>query len=262
MAVREKKSVEPELREAMECPPEQIVSRVPRASETFLHGILLNPGCNRNHVLRILSRSSLPPQLLRRMVESRRWISHHRIRAAIANHPSTESTVTLGLLGHLLWRDLARVAGNPKINPRIRRKAERILEGRSGELTLGEKVALARIAPRGIIASLRTQEDPKVVNALLDNAQITEDDALAIANRSRKPEILRSVGEHRLWGQRYGVRLALLRNLRLPVHLALRILPELRPADVTKLAKNPQVPRIVRVAARKLISPEEKLECR
>jgi hypothetical protein len=248
------KTLDPELRDAMECPAEQITSRIAGASEAALHGLLLNPGCSRDQVLRILQRRPLPESVLRRITESGTLISNHRIRAAVANHPSTEASIGLQLLGFLYWRDLARVASNPHVKPLLRRKAERILVLRCGDFTLGERIALARIAPRGVIGQLRKEQDPAVIRALLDNARLTEEDVLSMASLSRAPDVLRSLGEHHVWGRRYTVRMALLANRRIPVQTALRILPTLPARDVEGLSQRQGVPRVVRVAARRLLA--------
>lgn len=248
------RAIDPELREAMECPIEQIAARIPQAGEAGLHGLLLNPRCSRDHVLCMLRRRPLPESVLRRITGSRRWIGNNRIRAAVANHPSTEIAVGMNLLRLLYWRDLAQVAANPGVRPRLRRNAERILVLRCGDFTLGERIALARIASRGVIGELRREEDPSVVRALLDNSRVTEEDVLAIASQSRIPAVLRCLGDHHLWGRRYPVRMALLANRRIPVQTALRLLPTLPRRDVEGLAQRQGVPRLVRVAARRLLA--------
>jgi hypothetical protein len=247
-------TIDPTLRDAMECPTDQIASRIPGADEAALHGLLLNPACNRDHVLRILQVRPLPESVLRRITESRRWAGNNRIRAAVANHPSTEVSVGMRLLRFLYWRDLAQVAANPRVRPRMRRNAERILVLRCEDFSLGERIALARIAPRGVIGQMRREEDPSVVRALLDNSRLTEEDVLAIASQSRAPAVLRCLGEHRLWGRRYTVRMALLGNRRVPPQTALQILPTLPRRDVEGLAQKQGIPRLVRVAARRLLA--------
>lgn len=251
---RELKKVNPELRKTMECPGDQIAVKIPAASEAALHGILMNPACTRDHVLMILKRRPLPESVIKRISESGRWSANHKVRTGLVNHPSTETGLGMGLLRFLFWRDLARVAGNPQIKPRIRRKAEQILVVRSDKITLGERISLARMAPRNLILHLRKEVDPAVVRSLLDNSRVTEKDVVAIVNHSKTPIVLQCVGEHHQWGQRYSVRMALLGNRSIPIQIALRILPSLPLGDVEGLARNSRTRRVVRVAARRLLA--------
>ncbi|MBI4230826.1 MAG: hypothetical protein HY608_08325 [Planctomycetes bacterium] len=242
-----------EFLEGRGCPGEAIAARIPSATEAALHGLVENPACTPDQVLRILQRRPLPDPVIRRIAETHRWRRNHRIRAAVVNHPSTPTSVRLDLLGHLLWRELAQVAANPHLPPQIRRKGEHTLLLRLAGFTLGERIALARIAPRGLIGTIRTAGEPEVIGALLENPRTTEADALAIALRSRTPASLRCLAEHPAWSVHPAVRTALLGNPSLPVHVALRLLRGLRRREVQAIARRAGAPGFVVLAARRLL---------
>lgn len=127
-------------------------------------------------------------------------------------------------LSHLGWRDLAELSVNPSVSPVLRREAEKLLKTRLPELSLGERVALARRCGRGIVDLLRDETDASVLRAVAGNPRATEDDVSRILARSDIPtDFLGWLAETSSWGQRRAVQLALVRHPRTPPSAALRL---------------------------------------
>ena len=118
------------------------------------------------------------------------------------------------------------------------------------ELSLGERVALARRASRGLIGPLIGTHEGPVLRGLLGNVRLVEMEAVRVASCAcKQPDLFRHMAGHPKWGMRRSVRLALLRNPRTPVPAALRLVEKLSPRDLRELVKDVKVPRIVRVGA-------------
>jgi hypothetical protein len=127
----------------------------------------------------------------------------------------------------------------------------------SRPLTLGERKALARGWHRETL--LRLIEDPHVdvVALLLANPHVTEEDVLRLATARRSSAaVLMLVLQSRKWSLRPRVRRALVRNPRLPLASALRLVGLLSETDLRELADDPGAPlKLVASTRRRLRAP-------
>lgn len=228
----------------------ELTARLATAPPSFLRGAVENPALDEGHLALLLRNRQASPDLLRDLARNRRWTRSYDVKRGLVLHPRTPAVVARTLLDHLYWRDLNAIAGDLKIHPTVRRRAEEILRVRLDELTVGERVALARRSSRGLIAALRERGEAAVLEALLGNPRLVEGDAVCIARAEGAPsEVLARVADHPVWGLRQAVRAALLRNPRTPVHASMRLLKNLPRQELRKVRRDPEVPRVVRVAA-------------
>jgi len=220
------------------------------APAPYLSGAIENPEFQAEEVLLLLGNPAAPPSLLLRIGRDRRWMRAYEAKKALLRHPRTPLTLARSLLPHFYWKDLADAAEDPRLPPSVRRQAEQILENRLDEMTQGERISLARRASRGVISALRESADARVLQALLGNGRLLEHDAVRIASSAHAPrEVLSGLADHPSWGARYAVRISLVRNPRTPVPAALRLIGGLPRQDLQRLARDAEVPRIVRVGA-------------
>lgn len=90
----------------------------------------------------------------------------------------------------------------------------------------------------------------KVISALLQNSNMTEDLAMIIAGRRNvSPEILESLYGNKRWRESYKIRLALCRNPKTLPRISLSNLKSLRIFDLADLTRNHQAPMNVRTGA-------------
>jgi hypothetical protein len=243
----------PTWREAREAPAEELGRRLQSAPPEYLEGALDNPALSEEHLLEILRNPGAPASVLQRIGLDPHWTRSYAVKAGLVNHHSTPAAVSLHLINFMFWRDLARVSDNFHLPPPLRRAAENLLKDRVQELALGERVALARIAGRGLIPVLRNESSDMVVSALLNNARLTEEDLLLMCNTTKSPKVLTLVGQSERWSARPVVRLALVRNPRTPLALSVSLLPGLPEADLRDLSQHGRLPRALRTAALRLI---------
>lgn len=84
---------------------------------------------------------------------------------------------------------------------------------------------------------------PNVIKALLDNKNLTEQDALIIANRKNLPgETLQAIYNDRRWADSYQMRLALAKNPKTPLFVSLSIARGLRLFDLANLSGSRLLP--------------------
>lgn len=232
---------------------ESLAAALASAPASYIEGALANDRLGPVEMLVLLQNPVVTNRHIGRIVAVRRWMDAHEVRRAIALHPATPRHLAQQLLPHLRWRDLAAAADLPRLAPPLKRAAERHLALRLEGLALGERIALARIAGRGIIQVLRRDESPMVVRALLTNPRIVEEDVLALtAARSTPGPILEAIAVDGRFGVRPAVQRAIVAHRETPPTTALRVLRLLPGGTLKALSDNPRIPSLVRVAAGRL----------
>jgi hypothetical protein len=134
-------------------------------------------------------------------------------------------------------------------------------EERAGSVT--QKIAAMTVAQRMSLAMKGSREergilirDPNklVSTAVLSSPKMTESEIESIAKMANvSEEILRIIGSNRAWVKNYNVMLALVRNPKSPVPMAMNFLARLNDKDLRQLSTNRNVAEILRVTARKKI---------
>ena len=224
--------------------------RLPGAPSPFLEGALANPSLGPDELLLLLRNRRASDAVLARVAGNPAWLRKAEVRRQIARHPRVPLVLGRELLARLGYKDLLEVCQSPEAHPFVRRQAELRLEARLEELSSGERVTLARRAPRSVLCSLIRTDDARVLESALGNPALGEQDAVLVAGREgADPAVLTRIARHSRWGVRQSVRWALLRNARTPIPVALRLVAQLPRTELQRVAEDPLVPRIVRVGA-------------
>jgi hypothetical protein len=232
------------------------------APPAYLEGALFFNDTATTEMLLLLRNRQATPSLLTRVGDDRHWVRKSEVRRLLVQHPRIPLGLARTLLGHLFWKELSEVAGNLRVHPFVRRQAERLLQVRLEGLTAGEKIALARRAPRGVLTSLIHSDDVRVLRSVLGNPSLIEQDAVTIARGGKaSAELLAYLSNHPKWGARRSIRLALIKNPRTPVPVALKLVGALPRRELRELIRDASVPKIVRVGAERRLSPTTVIRC-
>jgi len=233
---------------------EELASRLAGAPAPFLQGALENPSLTPAHILLCLKNPAADGRFILRLTRNLDWMKVYEIRATMVMHPRTPRILALNLAGRLWWRDLARVSDAVGLAAGLRRAADRLLALRMREMAVGERIALARIAGRGIISALRADPDPAVIRTLLLNPRVVEEDVIGIAAGRETPGVvIGALAESPRWASRPPVRKAIARHRATPLPAALRAVQGLSTTALQDLLQTPHLPTLVRVAASRLI---------
>jgi hypothetical protein len=228
------------------------------APNDYLDGALDNPELGPEELAILLRNRAGTSELVARVVRNREWMRQRSIQYAVVCHPRAPNVLARRYLPHLAWRELADVSANLRLSPVLRREAERLLKTRIPELSVGEKIALARRGGRGLVELLRDETDPMVLRALAGNARATEADLIRVLARADAPAgFLAWLSDQSSWGGRRGVRLKLVRHPNTPPASALRSIRGLSRRDLDELRRDVAAPRLVRVAAERLVCRPE-----
>ena len=127
--------------------------------------------------------------------------------------------------------------------------AQRIMK-----MSIAEKIKLATKGNKEARSYLLRDSNKLVSVAVIRSPKITDGEILAVANnRAAQDDVLRVVYNNREWLKMYPVKLALTKNPKVPLPVAMKFLAQLRESEVRDLAKNKNVPSGVQLLARKMI---------
>lgn len=205
-------------------------------------------------VRQVLRNPFVTTKVAEMIIAESRLVGYYEIRRDLAGHPKTPKVNALRMVSTLYWRDLVKLAREIRTPPAIRRAAELQLVSRLPGLGAGEKRSIARQGGPGVIAQLRRDPDPMVIEALLENPRLTEGSLLPlVSSETTKPEILTVVARDKRWGIRYPVRQAVCKNPRTPAVTTLPLLPMLKKSDLAAVARDRRIPAVVRKRAELLL---------
>src|SRR5262249_54171793 len=127
--------------------------------------------------------------------------------------------------------------------------AQRIMK-----MSIAEKIKLATKGNKEARSHLLRDSNKLVSVAVIRSPKITDGEILAVANnRAAQDEVLRVVYNNREWLKAYPVKLALTKNPKVPLPVALKFLAQLRESEVKELTKNKNAPSGVQRMARKML---------
>ena len=197
--------------------------------------------------------------LIERLLELRTLASTYEAIREAAFHPRCPRTLALACVGRLFLRDLVRIGVDTRLHPIVRRAADvRVIERLPG-LALGERISLARVASASVIAALRQDSTPRVIEALLENPRLTEPLlAPLLASDRASPRALELVARSARWGSRRAIRVALCRNPATPPAEIRRLLPALGRSELGAVAHDPRLSQEVRQLASRLAASVER----
>ncbi len=196
-----------------------------------------------------LRRPSCPAELVEKLARCNWVMASTRLLRLLATHPRCPRHFAWEALTRLGWHDLVQVARAPRAAPAVRAQSERKLLERIPTLTLGERTALARVAPRAVLGVLLASDEPRCVEALLDNPQFTESEALRLLVSNKHPLCLLTLIRHQRWGRCSEIVRAAVRTRAVPLGVALGLLPALPAAELAGVASSPELPAALRNAA-------------
>lgn len=201
-------------------------------------------------------RRPLPPAFLELVAATRPWADDRRVAGALVQNPRTPVHVAQRLVASLYWRDLAGTTLNPYVAPTVRLRAEGLLAEQLGDLRLGERVALARLATPALLRLLLADGDAHVLAGALFNPRLQEPQLLAALRAERVPRgLLEAVAASPRWRAHYAARLELVLQPRTPLPVALSLLTGLVEADLRRVLRTPALPALLRAAAQRALEP-------
>ena len=204
-------------------------------------------------VLAAVLRRAVPLRCLEVLAATPPWSEDQRLLGSVVLSPRVSRALALRLVGSLFWRDLADVAASPRVAAAARVRAEALLLDHMGDLRLGDRITLAKIATPPVLAPLLEDGDPRVVEAGLINGRLREEDlAGALRRDTVTPALIEGIAASSRWRDRYSLRLAIVLQPRSPLAVALAQVTALLPRDLERVAADEGLLPLVQLAARRV----------
>jgi hypothetical protein len=216
--------------------PDENVSAEPNAS-----------GLSEDSALSLLKRANLAPEVLEQLAKNGSLLKNRKVKLALASHPKTPRHVSLPLVRQLYTFDLMQIALTPAVPADLKRAADETLCNRLDTLASGERLTLAHRGSGHIAEALLADAETRVMQAALQNSRLTESSIVRALTRADAPAALvEAVSHHAQWSLRREVRVALLRNARMPMARAVEFARTLPAALVREILQNSRLPANVK----------------
>jgi hypothetical protein len=200
-------------------------------------------------------RRAVPTAFLEEVAATRPWSERPRVLARVALSPKAPPALSLRLVSGLYWRDLAEVAATPRVPAAVRSRAESLLRDGLGDMRLGDRITLARLATPALLPALLADAERQVAESTLLNPRLREEDLVAALRREDARGVLvESTVSSPRWATNYAVRLALVLQPRTPLALALQQVSSLVPRDLRRVAEEASLRPLVRAAAQEVLA--------
>ncbi|MCI0670788.1 MAG: hypothetical protein L0Y64_10035 [Myxococcaceae bacterium] len=122
------------------------------------------------------------------------------------------------------------------------------------KMSTAERIKLATLGNKEARSILLRDSNKLVAMAAIRSPRVTDAEVLAQAyNKSAHDDVLRAIYGNKEWIKEYTIKLALVKNPKVPVAITMRFLSTLRESDVKDLAKNKNVAQGVQVMARRMV---------
>lgn len=122
------------------------------------------------------------------------------------------------------------------------------------KMSISQKIKLATKGNKEVRGMLIRDANKLVAVATIRSPRITDQEVMAQAlNKGAHQDVLNIIYTHREWTRKYPVRLALVKNPKVPAQVLMRFLNTLAEADVKALAKDKNVSGAIQVMAKKMI---------
>jgi hypothetical protein len=109
------------------------------------------------------------------------------------------------------------------------------------------RIEQARSARKEELFRFLHDSSPNVVRALLGNRHLAEDDVLVMAGRKNLPaDLLEMIAKDKRWVESYPIRLALAKNPKTPLSVALSIARYIRLFDLAEISRSRFLPPVFR----------------
>ncbi len=121
-------------------------------------------------------------------------------------------------------------------------------------MTVIERLKIAMRGTREQRAALIRDPSKMVAVAVMSSPRLTEPEVEAFSRMTTvNEEVLRIIGANKVWTRNYSIALALTRNPKSPLSIAMQMAPRLTERDMKQISSDRNVPEAVRMVVRKFL---------
>jgi len=128
------------------------------------------------------------------------------------------------------------------------------LTQRIARMSVTEKIKLATLGNKEARNILMRDANKLVSLAVITSPRISDPEVLMLANsKTTNDDVLRIIYRSREWTRQHNIKLALVKNPKVPLAVNMRFMTTLHESEIKELANNKNVPSAVRINAKKLM---------
>jgi hypothetical protein len=193
-----------------------------------------DPRLTEDLALALLNHRDLPREALEALNKNGQLMQQRKVRLAVVMHPRTPRHISVPTIRHIHTFELMQVALQPVVPPDVKRAAEEVLISKVANISSGERFTLAKQSSGRVAASLLLDKEERIMQAALNNPQMTEMFIVRVLKMERGTELLApAVSRHQKWSFRNDVKAALLGNKNTPATRMIQLAAEL-PVNLIK----------------------------
>ena len=217
-------------------------------AEEVLNALLDNENLSEQELEVLANRKDLTQEFLCRFGSDKRVLNSYNLKKHLTLNPKMPASISLKFIGQLFTFDILAVMLVPSVPPEIRVAGEEQLCRKLAQLSLGEKLTLAkRVNTERLLGMLLDDNNREVVAAALTNPFLKESIVCSTVRKSTiKPHLVELLALNSRWSCRYDIRYALLRTRHITLGLALNFLQGMMSKDLRDLSNDPYVSMQVR----------------
>ena len=180
----------------------------------------------------------------------------YQIKLWLLRCRSTPPALGVPLVPHIRWVDLLWTLKQHRWLPGLtQKKIVTELAQKYPRLTLGEKITMARLAPKSLITFMKTITERSVLDVLFKNPNFTYEDASFIANYPEsKQNALAVLAVSPRWTSFKELRIALLKHLNTPRALVLPLARTLFKAELQNVLEDSQLSVFTQALIQRIIA--------
>jgi hypothetical protein len=126
------------------------------------------------------------------------------------------------------------------------------------KMSISEKIKLATLGNKEARGVLIRDSNKLVCTAVIRSPRITDGEVLSCAgNKAINDDVFRIIYGNREWTKKYKIKMALLKNPKLPLTIGMKFLSTLREGDVKDLARDKNVPAGLQGMAKKMLAKKD-----
>lgn len=189
-----------------------------------LRAMAAGPALGEAQALAMLARRDLPPAVIEAIARNVAAMQYRKVMMAVARHPAAARHVAIPIVRRLYTFELAKITMLPDLPADVRILAENLIISRLENITLGERITLARRASGNVAGALLLDAEERVIHTALSNSHMNEEGIVkALAKPQATESLVLAVCRHSRWSPRRDIGIALLRNEKTPLAHLLRI---------------------------------------
>ncbi|MDY0191187.1 MAG: hypothetical protein RBR22_10675 [Desulfuromonas sp.] len=223
------------LKQALTSEGELLAALMHDQNTEVLHAALRNIALTPEHLLQLLKREDINPDLLR-AISQHKLSQKHNITIALVRHPAISPTIVKQLLQRLHLFELLNLCTLPGQTTDIKMAAEQGIIQRLPQEPLGNKITLARRASSSLLFPLIKEGQQQVIEASLENPRLKEAALFQfISSGNSSPQTISMIARHPRWSKRKNLQRAILKNRHTPQIWYTQFLPQISIQEIRNL---------------------------